>query len=93
MAFNNLCSRLKTRLPLKLPLRKVWKCENKSLKLDSNAAFEIVYKKTDECYIEWQRVTILAIFPFFRIRKEHTTMHPREGSVNVKEDLKEEQFN
>ena len=39
---------------------------------------------------EWQRVTtsdILANFPFFQIRKEPTTKHPKENSLNIEEDL------
>ena len=39
---------------------------------------------------EWQRVTtsdILANFPFFQIRGEPTTKHPKENSLNIEEDL------
>ena len=57
----------------------------------------IVYKKTDEWYIElqrvttndneWQqvvqRVTISANFSFFQIREEPTTKHPKENSLNI----------
>ena len=58
----------------------------------------IVYKKTDEWYIEWQRVTTSGttsdserpfrpIFLFFQIREESTTKHPKENSLNLEEDL------
>ena len=61
----------------------------------------IVYKKTDEWYIElqrvttndneWQqvvqRVTISANFSFFQIREEPTTKHPTENSLNIETDL------
>ena len=57
--------------------------------------FLIVYKKTDEWYIEWQRVvqrvttndnewqrvTISANFSFFQIREEPTTKHSKENSL------------
>ena len=57
----------------------------------------ILYKKTDEWYIEWQRVTtsgttndnewqrvtISANFSFFQIREEPTTKHPKENSLNL----------
>ena len=36
----------------------------------------------------WQWVVILANFPFFRIREEPTTMHPK-GTLNIEEDLEE----
>ena len=36
---------------------------------------------------EWQRVTISGNFPFFQIREEPTTKHPKENSWNIKEDL------
>ena len=55
--------------------------------------FRIVYKKTDEWCIEWQRVvqrvTISAnLFCFFfQIREEPTTKHPKENSLNLDEDL------
>ena len=37
---------------------------------------------------EWQRVAILAN-SFFLIREESTTKHPKENSLNIKEDLEE----
>ena len=62
---------------------------------------KIVYQKTDEWYIEWQRVTtsgttndnewqrvtISANFSFFQIREEPTTKHPKENSLNLEDDL------
>ena len=36
---------------------------------------------------EWQWVTISANFSFFQIRKEPTTKHPKENSLNLEEDL------
>ena len=36
---------------------------------------------------EWQRVTISANFSFFHIGEEPTTKHPKENSLNFKEDL------
>ena len=36
---------------------------------------------------EWQRVTNSANFSFFQIRKEPTTKHPKENSLNIEEDL------
>ena len=36
---------------------------------------------------EWQRVSILASFPFFQIWEEVTTKHPKENSLNIEEDL------
>ena len=38
---------------------------------------------------EWQQVVILANFPFFWIREEPTTMHPKKHSLNIEEDLEE----
>ena len=77
----------------------------------------IVYKKTDEWYIEWQRVAtsgttsdnewqwvtmsenewynewqqvaISANSYVFRIREDSTSNHPKESSLNLKEDLEE----
>ena len=39
--------------------------------------------------IEWQRVAISAYFPFFQIRAEPTSGHPKENSLNIEEDLEE----
>ena len=36
---------------------------------------------------ERQRVIISANFSFFQIREELTTKHPKENSLNLKEDL------
>ena len=36
---------------------------------------------------EWQRVAISANSSFFRIREESITKHPKEISLNLKEDL------
>ena len=36
---------------------------------------------------EWQRGTISANFSFFQIRREATTKHPKEKSLNIEEDL------
>ena len=41
----------------------------------------------NEWYNEWQRVTISANFYFFQIRKEPSTKHPKENSLNIEEDL------
>ena len=41
----------------------------------------------NEWYKEWQRVTISANFYFFQIRKEPSTKHPKENSLNIEEDL------
>ena len=38
---------------------------------------------------EWQQVAISANSSFFRIREESTTKHPKENSLNLKEDLEE----
>ena len=48
---------------------------------------------------EWQRVTTIMTtngttsdndsFPFFRIREEPTTKHPKENSLILEEDLQE----
>ena len=39
---------------------------------------------------EWQRVVILANFPFFfGIKEEPTTKYPQENSLNFEEDLEE----
>ena len=35
----------------------------------------------------WKQVTISANFPFFQIREEPTTEHPKENSLNLEEDL------
>ena len=56
---------------------------------------KIVYKKTDEWYIKWQRATTSdnawprLILLFFQIRKESTTKNPMENSLNLQEDLEE----
>ena len=34
-------------------------------------------------------MVISANFPFSRIREETTTKHPKENSLNIKEDLEE----
>ena len=63
----------------------------------------IIYKKTDEWYIKWQRVvqrvttndnewqwmrvTISANFSFFQIRENPTTKHSKEKPLNLEEDL------
>ena len=36
---------------------------------------------------EWQRVAISANSFFFRIREESSTKHPRDNSLNLKEEL------
>ena len=65
----------------------------------------IVYKKTDEWYIELQQVTangtasdnewhgvfISANFLFFR--QEPTNRHPKENPLNLEEDLEEDLLN
>ena len=38
---------------------------------------------------EWQRVAILANSSFFRIIEQSTTKHPKENSLNLKENLEE----
>ena len=38
---------------------------------------------------QWQPVVISANFPFLRVREEPTTKHPKENSLNLKEDLEE----
>ena len=38
-------------------------------------------------------MVISANFPFFRIREEPTTKHPKVNSLNLKEDLEEELLN
>ena len=54
------------------------------------AVQSIVCKKSDTSRdIDWHRVTISAIFSFFRIRVEPTTEHPKENSLNLEEDLEE----
>ena len=35
---------------------------------------------------KWQRVIISANFSFFQIREKPTTKHPKENSLNIKED-------
>ena len=45
-----------------------------------------------ECYSEWQRVTISANSSFFRIREESRTKHPKENSLNFKEDLEQMRY-
>ena len=42
---------------------------------------------------EQQPVVISANFPFLRVREEPTTKHPKENSLNLKEDLEEELLN
>ena len=59
---------------------------------------KIVYEKTDEWYIEWQRVvqrvttndkewSFQLFFFFFQIKEEPTTKHPKENFLNLEEDL------
>ena len=36
---------------------------------------------------EWQRVAISANFSFSQIREEATIKHPKESSLNIKENL------
>ena len=43
----------------------------------------------NEWYNEWQRAAISANSSFFRIREGSTTKHPKENSLNLKEDLEE----
>ena len=43
----------------------------------------------NECYNECQRVAISANSSIFRIREDSTTKHPKENSLNLKEDLEE----
>ena len=38
---------------------------------------------------QWQRVAISANSSFFRIREESITKHPKENTLNLKEDLEE----
>ena len=37
-------------------------------------------------------MVILADFPFLRIREELTTLHPKENSLNIKEDHEERDY-
>ena len=42
---------------------------------------------------ERQRMTTSGHFSSFRIRKEPTTKHPKENSLNLEEDLEERMLN
>ena len=49
----------------------------------------------NECYNEWERMTTsnnewpFRLVLLFRIREESTIKHPKENSLNLKEDLEE----
>ena len=64
-------------------------------------SIKIAYKKTDEWYIEWERVVqrvttndnewlFWLIFFVFRIREEPSIRHPKENPLNLEEDLEED---
>ena len=56
----------------------------------NDKVWQRVTRNDSEWYNEWQwiqRVTISANFSFFQIRKEPTTNHPKENSLNLEEDL------
>ena len=49
----------------------------------------IVYKKTDEWYIEWQQVVqgVVQRMTTSGTTSDHFTKHPKENSLNIEEDL------
>ena len=51
----------------------------------SDSEWQLVTKNDND----WQRVVISVNFPFFRIKKEPTTKHSKENSLNLEEDLEE----
>ena len=42
---------------------------------------------------KWQRVVISANFPFFQIREEPTTNHPKQNPLKLVEKLEEKLLN